>query len=100
MRMGIFAKRDILIGEELTFNYNVDRYGSVFFSLNFYRRVCSSSVFWPFAATKRSLVIVTNPTVSEHWVERLRQMWQVWTTCIWTVSSLFFIFINSVSSFL
>jgi histone-lysine N-methyltransferase SETD2 len=27
--MGIFAKRDIIRGEELTFNYNVDRYGSV-----------------------------------------------------------------------
>jgi histone-lysine N-methyltransferase SETD2 len=25
--MGIFAKRDILMNEELTFNYNVDRYG-------------------------------------------------------------------------
>lgn len=25
--MGIFAKRDILANEELTFNYNVDRYG-------------------------------------------------------------------------
>ena len=26
--MGIFAKRPIIAGEELTFNYNVDRYGS------------------------------------------------------------------------
>jgi len=30
--MGIFAKRAILKDEELTFNYNVDRYGSVKFS--------------------------------------------------------------------
>jgi SET domain-containing protein len=28
--MGIFTKRDILRGEEITFNYNVDRYGCVF----------------------------------------------------------------------
>jgi [histone H3]-lysine36 N-trimethyltransferase len=27
LRMGIFADRDILEGEELTFDYNVDRYG-------------------------------------------------------------------------
>jgi SET domain-containing protein len=27
--MGIFAKRDIQMHEELTFNYNVDRYGYV-----------------------------------------------------------------------
>jgi hypothetical protein len=29
--MGIFAKRDIQMHEELTFNYNVDRYGYVRF---------------------------------------------------------------------
>ena len=29
VRMGIFAKRDIKLHEELTFNYNVDRYGCV-----------------------------------------------------------------------
>ena len=29
MRMGIFAKRDVAANEELTFNYNVDRYGLV-----------------------------------------------------------------------
>jgi len=27
--MGIFAHRDIMKDEELTFNYNVDRYGCV-----------------------------------------------------------------------
>lgn len=27
IRMGIFAQRDVKAGEELTFNYNVDRYG-------------------------------------------------------------------------
>lgn len=27
MRMGIFTKRDVLANEEITFNYNVDRYG-------------------------------------------------------------------------
>lgn len=27
--MGIFAKRTIMKDEELTFNYNVDRYGCV-----------------------------------------------------------------------
>ncbi|KAK4688692.1 [histone H3]-lysine36 N-trimethyltransferase, partial [Tremellales sp. Uapishka_1] len=27
LRMGIFTKRDVIQGEEITFNYNVDRYG-------------------------------------------------------------------------
>ena len=30
--MGIFANRAIKKDEELTFNYNVDRYGCVFYS--------------------------------------------------------------------
>lgn len=32
VRMGIFANRAIKKDEELTFNYNVDRYGCVFYS--------------------------------------------------------------------
>jgi SET domain-containing protein len=27
LRMGIFTKHDVVKGEEITFNYNVDRYG-------------------------------------------------------------------------
>jgi SET domain-containing protein len=27
LRMGIFTKQDVIKGEEITFNYNVDRYG-------------------------------------------------------------------------
>jgi len=27
--MGIFTKQDVVKGEEITFNYNVDRYGCV-----------------------------------------------------------------------
>jgi hypothetical protein len=27
--MGIFTKQDVVKGEEITFNYNVDRYGYV-----------------------------------------------------------------------
>ena len=29
LRMGIFTKQDVVKGEEITFNYNVDRYGCV-----------------------------------------------------------------------
>jgi SET domain-containing protein len=40
VRMGIFAKRNIQAHEELTFNYNVDRYGFVPFTSNHTENVC------------------------------------------------------------
>lgn len=81
--MGIFAKRNIQKYEELTFNYNVDRYGCVI------RRPSLSSLdqsIW-IAATKRRHVTAGNLTVWGISVVKPRRISQPWTTYISTVSS-------------
>ena len=60
LRMGIFSGRHIQAGEELTFDYNVDRYGYI-------SQVCGLTV-----ERMHSLVIVKNPIASGTLVGKLR----------------------------
>lgn len=66
--MGIFTKRDVVKGEEITFNYNVDRYGWV--------QPYQGSVFGVLieVVTTHSRAIVVNPIVSARSVVRHRRM--------------------------
>lgn len=74
MRMGIFAKRDIAMNEELTFNYNVDRYGFVL-------PIPSNETITDDENLVMSLknVIVENRIVLDSLVERLRRILVEWT---------------------
>jgi len=76
--MGIFTKQDVVKGEEITFNYNVDRYGCV-----------TAPVHWDCAdeidMTLRS-VTVENQIVSVPLVERRRRISVEWVTCSFEVS--------------
>lgn len=83
MRMGIFANRTIKKNEELTFNYNVDRYGFVFADL----RACAKflTLITCSEVTKLSLVIAVKRNVSVLSVGKRRPIWRLWTICISTV---------------
>ena len=95
--MGIFASRDVQKDEELTFNYNVDRYGCVALSSG-----CSfrqSDLWFLLVDMMHSLVIVVNPNVLDLLVGRPRQILAQWTTSILTVRFHFpipFLFFSSV----
>lgn len=82
-RMGIFANRNVQIYEELTFNYNVDRYGYV--SLSFwcsYFLSDSQTFIFILAAMKHSLAIVVNRNVLDILAGKLRQILEPWMTSI------------------
>jgi hypothetical protein len=68
MRMGIFTKRDVKKDEELTFNYNVDRYGLVLVSLS-----VDSSADDSITVTMLKSASVELQTVSDGLVGRLRR---------------------------
>ena len=74
--MGIFASRKILKNKELTFNYNVDRYGwvspSSFIS---YRLMVLLDM-------KHSRATVANQNAWASLVVRLRRILVAWMTCI------------------
>jgi hypothetical protein len=80
VRMGIFASRNIRKDEELTFNYNVDRYGCAEPS-NIYR---SSAQFC--VVMTRNPVTVASRIVSGFSEARRRPTSEPWTTCTLTVS--------------
>jgi hypothetical protein len=83
VRMGIFASRRIAKDEELTFNYNVDRYGLVCFivSVKIWRLINILT------DTTHNHAIVANPIVLASWVARRRRTSAEWTLSTWTVSS-------------
>jgi hypothetical protein len=70
--MGIFTKQDVVKGEEITFNYNVDRYGCVTL---FTRETPADQI----DMTPRS-VTVENQIVSVPLVERRRRISVEWVT--------------------
>lgn len=76
--MGIFANRDIKKDEELTFNYNVDRYGYVFASL----RLAFAFETHISPVMRHSLVTVARTSASASSVARRRPTWPLWTICI------------------
>lgn len=92
VRMGIFAKRDIQKHEELTFNYNVDRYGyaAILTELSHDEPALVNAV------TKHRLVTVASPTVWATLAVERRQTLQPWMICILTVCLLSFLCICEI----
>ena len=82
--MGIFARRNIQKHEELTFNYNVDRYGYVCV----FEGLANAGNNFTQTDIKHKNVFVENPTVSGSLVERLKPILLPWTISIWTLSEL------------
>lgn len=76
VRMGIFAKRAIRKDEELTFNYNVDRYGCV---------ACAGTT--DSAGAIRRNASAASRTVSGRSEVARRRTSSQWTTCISTHSA-------------
>lgn len=81
--MGIFASRSIKKDEELTFNYNVDRYGYVFYfrATGARQRLINSST----TDTMHNLVTVGNRTAWAFLAVRPKQTLVGWTISILTV---------------
>lgn len=73
VRMGIFASRNIKKDEELTFNYNVDRYG---YGNSIHAAGTTSNRF---LAMKHNHVTVAKQNALVSSVGRHRLIWQLWT---------------------
>ena len=79
VRMGIFANRNIKKDEELTFNYNVDRYGCVVFSL------FKGLFLIIYVDMRHSHVIVERQSVLASLEGKPKRILPLWMTSTWMV---------------
>ena len=83
--MGIFAKRNIMKHEELTFNYNVDRYGCATLFSFMLDSPCLKFLSLRRVVTRHNHAIAENPTVLGLLVARPKLtllLWMIYTSMV------------------